>query len=610
VATERVIALTGQQMEEGALRTEIGQVVHYTSATVPTPATFGVGYVTIDGVQYWSNGSVFTKNRAEDCTDQVMNSVIEEDISSISTVINNTTIDARSRDEVFSGWGAYFNTQAGIDFNVITLPTILQGAAVIEAERWAKLYIVVKDVDKDGTIVAQGEVTLPTPYSRTHSDVSIVLRDPVTSDLKTLNSSNLSATYFVGYYAESASGGFAVSGEMTGEMPNFAGETWYTLSADPYIWDAFTANPSIALRHDYIPELIQAEVFSIKPEYLISEPPADTRDTLTLSPTIYAIEGAELNIYFDSMTQREQEEFRWNVSCSQGLQQNERFTTGLAAVAGDYALTITNIEATTGNDLNTSTATLKVASSSNGTGLNKTCLFIGDSTTAAGKYTQELVNLFTIDSMDITLIGTIGSGANLHEGHSGWTANNFVSSGSPFYFGGAFDFAQYLSTNGLATPDYVFINLGINDVFSYYDDVALEARITDVMAEYEEMIANIHAHLATINIGIAITIPPSKHQDAFGSNYSNDQTRERYKRNIIIFADNIISTFKDREGTNIYLVPINTNLDTANNMSTVSVAVNSRNPTPVTRQSNGVHPATYGYEQIADVFHAALKNLL
>ena len=55
-------------------------------------------------------------------------------------------------------------------------------------------------------------------------------------------------------------------------------------------------------------------------------------------------------------------------------------------------------------------------------------------------------------------------------------------------------------------------------------------------------------------------------------------------------------------------MPTNVNLDTVNNMSRAAATpVNSQSAITVTRQNNGVHPATDGYEQIADTVWAFLK---
>ena len=60
----------------------------------------------------------------------------------------------------------------------------------------------------------------------------------------------------------------------------------------------------------------------------------------------------------------------------------------------------------------------------------------------------------------------------------------------------------------------------------------------------------------------------------------------------------------------LVMIPGNVNLDTENNFPTVKEAVNAQNPALTVRQSNGVHPAVSGYNQMGDVYYAWLKYQL
>ena len=92
---------------------------------------------------------------------------------------------------------------------------------------------------------------------------------------------------------------------------------------------------------------------------------------------------------------------------------------------------------------------------------NKKILMIGDSFVARG-YIQNWLH-----SLESTL-QFIGTTTTQHygyksEGVSGSRLYYFTDPNtSPFYFNGALDFAQYLSTNNLDEPDYVVINSAIN----------------------------------------------------------------------------------------------------------------------------------------------------
>jgi lysophospholipase L1-like esterase len=280
-------------------------------------------------------------------------------------------------------------------------------------------------------------------------------------------------------------------------------------------------------------------------------------------------------------------------------------------VAGTNTLTLTAYR--NGNPVVSASTSIIAKADTTGNGVTKSCIFIGDSTTDAGKYTQELLTLFGYDVMDITLLGTRGVAPNLHEGRAGWTAQHYTDLATfdgidnPFYNSG-FDFSYYMTQQGYTGVDVVGIHLGINDLFSYTSDASFNTELANVLTRFDTMVNSIKTYNAATKVAILITIPPSKTEDAFGKNYGNGQTRWREKRNMVLFAEALINKYKGREAESIYLVPINVNLDTIHNMAAETVAVNSRNNTQVVRQSNGVHPANSGYFQMSDVIYYWLKG--
>jgi lysophospholipase L1-like esterase len=336
---------------------------------------------------------------------------------------------------------------------------------------------------------------------------------------------------------------------------------------------------------------------------------------IQLPPTIYAVDGKEVNIYFDNLLAGDAENFDWDIESSKGTQQNERWTfTPTSQDVGSHAFIVKSYK-NKEIQVSEASANIVVTDSSNGTGVTKTCLFIGDSITAAGKYTDAvggLLNLFSgAEPMGITLIGTQGVTPNLHEGYGGWTINKFFTdASSPFVKSGAFNFSQYMTDNSFTSVDVVGIMLGTNDVsVPFTDDDVLAAALT-AFAQLEGMITNIKSFNENVKIGIMITTPPSKDQDAFGENYGAGTTRWKHKRKNLIWVKNLIMQFAGRENEGIYLVPVNLNLDTVHNMSKASAAPwNSRTSETIERQNNGVHPADTGQYQIADVIYYWLKSL-
>lgn len=349
--------------------------------------------------------------------------------------------------------------------------------------------------------------------------------------------------------------------------------------------------------------------------------PKDLAADIVLPPKLYGLVGQELNIYFDNILNDKDTKYEFDVTCTIGAQ-FENYYRVTPTVAGTYPITIKVLQ----DNLERAavTSSIVVTAATVGSGVNKKIMIIGDSTTDNGIAVTKLNDNFNADVMDIQTIGTRGTAPNKHEGRSGWTARHYMTLAvdqadatvvNSFWNPNtsAFDFAYCMTTNSL-TVDYVGINLGINDMFSYDDDASLQARITETLGQFQTMIDGIKAYNANIKIGVVITIPPNYSQDAFARSYANGQTRWRYKRNNFLWVKALILAFSGKEADNIYLVPININLDTRNNFPldgiSPSVPVNARNASTVKNfaANAGVHPDTSGYWQIADVFWFWLKS--
>lgn len=243
-------------------------------------------------------------------------------------------------------------------------------------------------------------------------------------------------------------------------------------------------------------------------------------------------------------------------------------------------------------------------------------ILMGDST-VNGTDTQIVAN-FANDAMDVTSYGTRGTSPANHEGRTGWTFQYYYNSAeiggitNPFRnpTSGVFDASYYFTNTGISAPDWFFIQLGINDVFLSDSDDAVLTKIKTCKTQCDAMIASLKSAAPNIKVGIAITIPPNRSQDAFGKAYGCGQNRRRYKRNNMLFVRGIISAYDNRESEGVYLVPIFTNLDTTYNMGLESIPVNARN-TAITYESpianGGVHPVDSGYMQLADAYMAFLK---
>ncbi|MBY8908215.1 hypothetical protein K6L05_00255 [Salinicoccus roseus] len=329
-----------------------------------------------------------------------------------------------------------------------------------------------------------------------------------------------------------------------------------------------------------------------------------------------ALVGQELNLYFDNLIAEDADDYDFDVEFGKG-QQFERFFRFVPDVAETRQLTLKISK--NGKVVSSKTTSIVVAPATVGDGMNDSIVATGDSTTDNMTIIKKLNENLIDDVMEVEMLGTRGTAPNNHEGRSGWTASLYVNNQSvgdvdnAFYnpSTSTFDFSYYLQNNSISTPDHFILNLGINDMFSKANDASAISQAESVIAEYNEMIASVHAHDPTINIGIVLTIPPNRSQDAFGKDYGTNQTRKRYKRNNILLVDRLIETYMDREYENIYLIPANAMIDTFYNFGSEDNQVNARNTTTVKMSSDnsGVHPATSGYWQVADAYWFWIKSL-
>ena len=231
--------------------------------------------------------------------------------------------------------------------------------------------------------------------------------------------------------------------------------------------------------------------------------------------------------------------------------------------------------------------------------------------TVANTYTQELLNLAAVDVFKPTLIGRVGTGANKYEAIGGWAVSTYYNDAtSPFVQtpgSTVFDLAWYLSNNLLATPDWVVINLGINDCGAISFGEGIISIIDTAHTYLENMITNIHTVNANAKIGLCIAIPPCQTEDGAATGWSGLSIFQ-HKQKMLLWAKRLIAKFQGREVSNkIFLIPINVAIDTYYGFPYSIVNANSRSTDQIRRLIDPFHPSTSGYNQIADAIWAALK---
>lgn len=554
--------------------------------------------------------------------------VVTSSAEAVSLAVTNPS--NLTRDLTFRGWGDTY-VPAGVSFNALRIKSISRTAA-LESSKWCTLHIMVRTGAGShlgaSTVVAVGSTTVP-KHRDVLTNITILLKDPVTGAPKTLNDASFSGgEYFIGVYASNDVGAPASCGQPLGTMPNHLGVIgYYTTDANPLTTNWVAAVPGYRHGFDHLLLTSPVEGLQYAPgtvmlaDILAAAAATSPAPELVLPPTIYGVQGREGNVYLDNITPAAvADQFDWAVaqSASLGKHEQSRYTLTPAGAITSGTVTFSAHDRRTGALLASATAQLRAAASSAGSGTTKKVLVVGDSLVNAGVITQTLLDVAAGDVMGITLLGTRGSGANKHEGRGGWRIDDYTGPGrtaevppnpNPFWIGGAVNVPQYLADNTIHIPDWFFVHLGINDIFGQTTDANAVLMAGNQFTALDTLIASMKAAGASVKVALVIPSPPTLSQDAFGNDYGVGlgQTRWRFKRNILIWAREMITRYGGQEASRIYLVPSNLALDTANNMVTTSGAINSRNAATVARQSNSVHPATSGYQQIGDAWWAFLK---
>lgn len=318
-------------------------------------------------------------------------------------------------------------------------------------------------------------------------------------------------------------------------------------------------------------------------------------DPLVLPPLLYFAPGQHSAVYFDNMVlSQSAAAYAWDVLTPFGQHLESAWTWTPPAEPVSAAITFRAHAAATAIPLAEASTEASSSADAAGVGTQVTCLFIGDSLTNAGVYTQTLLDLAAADGVGLTLLGTRGTGANRHEGRPGWRIASFTSDcadttgPNPFWNAGQIDFQGYLAANAAPAPDWVFVLLGTNDVFAAASDVEAETVAAEAFGRLDGLVASVLATGEGVRVGVMTPPPPTASQDVFAQTYGSGQTRWRFKRNILIWNRELIARYHGASRT--FVVPTHLSIDTVAGMA------------------NGVHPNADGYRQIGGAVWAFLKS--
>ena len=332
-----------------------------------------------------------------------------------------------------------------------------------------------------------------------------------------------------------------------------------------------------------------------------------------LPPTVYVVAGTPLSIHYDNLVLAEGENsvVKFSGQCKIGHEEDRKWIfDGKDILPGVYSFDL-SAKSSQGK-VETSSAQI-VVSSPVSTERPLRLLIVGDSLTNATYYPNRIAELLRVNGhTNWSMIGTRSrsnalEGVN-HEGYGGkawsWFSRHFEAEpdpeknklSSPFVFpqrdgDPKLDFAQYLRTNADGRkPDVITILLGINDCFtaSGDPDKRFAEKIRWMFENADIVVSEFRKNCPEAKIGICITPPSNRRESAFIDQYQEKYPHRGWQIVLRQLQKSEIEHFQGRESENIYLVPIELNLDTMGGFP----------------EDNAVHPNPSGYDQIGDSIYA------
>lgn len=193
------------------------------------------------------------------------------------------------------------------------------------------------------------------------------------------------------------------------------------------VWvETGTFTPFIGITDEY------AEYLTTRIGLVVNEPQTPTV-TANLNSYLYAVEGKELNVYFDNFISADygRADLTFDITCTKGKQLERRWTyTPVASDSGSTTFSITIKYK--GQDLITKSATLITKAASAGTGDSIKINAWGDSHLSSGQYLTAIVNE-SMTNPAITFVGTQGTGTKKHEGRGGYKYVDYATVGRTLY---------------------------------------------------------------------------------------------------------------------------------------------------------------------------------
>ncbi|MCI1959146.1 MAG: SGNH/GDSL hydrolase family protein [Clostridia bacterium] len=213
----------------------------------------------------------------------------------------------------------------------------------------------------------------------------------------------------------------------------------------------------------------------------------------------------------------------------------------------------------------------------------KTVMFLGDSLINQNLYSQYFKEL----AGNVNLIGNLGTKDNRNEGRGGWSAYDYCNETTkygftnPFLNNGKFDFSYYMKNNKFKSPDYVIIDLGINDL-----NLKNHNTHSEILSYFDEIEKSIHSYNKDIKI---IFNTPLMLFDTVTTNTAKNTRLE--------FVQSLYNRYINTE--NVYVSPIFFNVDCYTDFKFEENTIDEYNQDSAMTVTDTTHPNNGGYLNIA-----------
>ena len=162
--------------------------------------------------------------------------------------------------------------------------------------------------------------------------------------------------------------------------------------------------------------------------------------------------------------------------------------------------------------------------------------------------------------------------------------------------------------NGGNAPDFIVIELGLNDVFSFRPENQA-AGVAKVMGHARKLLSELRKHAPDAVIGVA-TATTGCGQDGFGTNYGCGQSEYQFRRNIHCYNRELAGMVRKLADPKIVIVPLHQCIDPENSYLTSEVPAHARSARKIRRDRNALHASWEGGMQLADALYCWLRKQL